>query len=414
MLKEDFGFVVIDDFHVLDFDTKAKFADLMKVLADEANEKCKIVILGINKVGQPLINIAKDLSARMDIIKFGKNPTYKIQELIELGEQSLNIEINCKEDIVNNSEGSFQIAQILAHRACVLADVKNHQTTAKKVTTSFLTIKEQIIDELALSFYELAKKFSTGQRIKKGSRAPYLHVLNWLSKEPEWSLNIRSCLARNPDHKPSVGQIIDRGHLRDHLDANSDLKDIVYYDDSSTILSIEDPKFFFYIKNISWSNFALNIGFPSIEFEFKYDYALSFAGSQRSVAEKIFKKLEENEIAVFYDFNEQHRILAEDVEEYLAPIYSSESRFVVALLSKEYPQKIWCKFEGEQFRKRFGEKSVIPIWFKDNYPGFFDPTSGIGGMSFDEAEDLDQQVNLICSQLIEKIQELRIQENVDK
>lgn len=83
-------------------------------------------------------------------------------------------------------------------------------------------------------------------------------------------------------------------------------------------------------------------------------------------------------------------------------------------MSKEYPQKIWCKFEGEQFRKRFGEKSVIPIWFKDNYPGFFDPTSGIGGMSFDEAEDLDQQVNLICSQLIEKIQELRIQENVDK
>jgi hypothetical protein len=72
-------------------------------------------------------------------------------------------------------------------------------------------------------------------------------------------------------------------------------------------------------------------------------------------------ELAAREISVFYDKNEQHRILANDVEEYLAPIYRSESRFVVVLLSRDYPRKIWTKFESEQFKQRFGDHSVIPI-----------------------------------------------------
>ena len=48
-----------------------------------------------------------------------------------------------------------------------------------------------------------------------------------------------------------------------------------------------------------------------------YDYALSFAGSDRDIAEALFRELQEREFEIFYDKNEQHRILAEDVEEYL-------------------------------------------------------------------------------------------------
>ena len=48
---------------------------------------------------------------------------------------------------------------------------------------------------------------------------------------------------------------------------------------------------------------------------------------------------------VFYDQNEQHRILAEDVEEYLAPIYASDALLVVCILGPEYPKRIWTKFQ---------------------------------------------------------------------
>ncbi|NML28530.1 TIR domain-containing protein [Zoogloea sp. G-4-1-14] len=364
------------------------------------------------KTGQPLLTIARDLRNRIELIKFESNPEEKIEELLNLGEQALDISLKIKNEISEKSEGSFHIAQMLAHRACILDSFSIQQAQTTEIKTSFETVKGAIIDELSLSFYDLAKLFCTGQRVKKGSRAPYLHVLNWLSQEQDWAINIRDALSRNPNHKQSVGQIIDRGHLRGHLNANPDLEEIVYYDDVSTILSIEDPKFYYYIKNISWSNFARNIGFPSIEFKFKYDFALSFAGTQRELAEELFKQLSANEITVFYDLNEQHRIIAESVESYLSPIYGSESRFVVALLSPDYPQRIWCKFESEQFKGRFGNNSVIPIWYPECFPGFFDTTSGVGGMSVDHSLPIPEQARKISETLASKIAETRFQDEL--
>ena len=51
-----------------------------------------------------------------------------------------------------------------------------------------------------------------------------------------------------------------------------------------------------------------------------YDFALSFAGEDRGLAEKLNNLLLDREISVFYDKNEQHRILTSNVEDYLAPI----------------------------------------------------------------------------------------------
>jgi hypothetical protein len=79
------------------------------------------------------------------------------------------------------------------------------------------------------------------------------------------------------------------------------------------------------IRNISWRQFARQIGFMTIEFKRRYDFALSFAGTDREIASLLFTKLAENEVEVFYDKNEQHRILAQDVEEYLRPIYQTEA-----------------------------------------------------------------------------------------
>ena len=158
-------------------------------------------------------------------------------------------------------------------------------------------------------------------------------------------------------------------------------KDVIHYDDQSNSLTIEDPKFLFFIRNILWNKFAEQIGFVGIEFSKPYDFALSFAGENRNLAEKINSKLLEREISVFYDKNEQHRILASNVEDYLAPIYNSEAYFILALLSKNYPKKIWTKFESEQFKQRFGENAIIPIWYSDTDTSLFDETRKYGGLT---------------------------------
>jgi hypothetical protein len=173
------------------------------------------------------------------------------------------------------------------------------------------------------------------------------------------------------------------------------------------LLTTEDPKFLYFIRHLIWSKFARQVGYFSIDFDSKYDFALSFAGENRTLAEALSVELAAREISVFYDKNEQHRILANDVEEYLAPIYRSESKFVVVLLSKEYPKKIWTKFESDQFKQRFGENSVIPVWYTDAAPGMFDESRRVGGMTFDPAGDVSIQIQQIVETLSAKLAEDR-------
>jgi hypothetical protein len=166
----------------------------------------------------------------------------------------------------------------------------------------------------------------------------------------------------------------------------------------------------YFMRNLLWSKFVRQVGFITVEFRSRFDFALSFAGEDRHIAEKFRDALQEHEIEVFYDMDEQHRILGQDIELYLAPIYRSEARFVVPLLSKNFPKKIWTKFESEQFKSRFGERSVIPIWFTDAPPGMFDESARVGGMILDPARGLDAQITTICSALIRRVGEERREE----
>lgn len=201
-----------------------------------------------------------------------------------------------------------------------------------------------------------------------------------------------------------------KGFLEAVLRDAPEIQDVIHYDENSRIITVEDPKFMFYIRNILWTKFAKQVGYASITFKSKYDFALSFAGENRNLAELIFEKLSAHDIAVFYDKNEQHRILAENVEDYLSPIYSSEAKFIVPLLSNNYPRKIWTKFESENFKQRFGEGSIIPVWYSDCTPGLFDESIKYGGITFNVAGDLETEAQNICDALIKKIAEDRIME----
>lgn len=401
------GTVIVDDFHRLDEDTKQAIADFMKTLADEEDKSSKLVVLGINKAGDSLIKFAKDLNNRLDIIRFEVNPEERVLELIKKGEQALKVNINIKEEIAKNAQGSFHIAQLLCHETCLLGGVTEGSESEQSLTVSFEVVRERVLEELSRAFFEVARRFATGPRLRREGRAPYLHMLHWLATDNEWSLNLDQALARHPDHKASVGQVVEKRLLDTFISQNDEFAEVLHYDPNTRVLSVEDPKFVYFMRNLLWSKFAKQVGFLSMDFKCHYDFALSFAGADRSIAKAIMNKLTEWEIAVFYDKNEQHRILAENVEEYLGPIYRSEAQFVVALLGSEYPKRIWTKFESEQFRTRFGESSVIPVWFKDAPPGMFDETNRVGGLSYDRDKDTESQVSYIAETLIKKLAEVR-------
>jgi len=266
------------------------------------------------------------------------------------------------------------------------------------------------MSDLARQFREAAVTFARGSKIRREGRAPYLHILHWLSETDEWSIDLSEAIIAHPDMRGSVAQVIEKGYLEALL-SDPEKRDLLspyfHYEPSTTVLSVEDPKLVFYLKNVIWRVFTRQVGYRADYFKGRYDFALSFAGPNRDLAKTLHDLLTDREVASFYDENEQHRIIAQNIEDYLAPIYRSEARYVVVLQSPEYPKRIWTKFESDNFRERFGAGAVIPIRYTTVVPGFFTEDAKYGGMPFDPSGDLQTQAEEIATTLCRRIVEDR-------
>ena len=400
------GTVIIDDFHKLSIENQSALADMMKVLADEEDSQSKLVIVGINRVGNTLVELASDLNTRIDVIRFEANPDGRVYELLAKGEEALSVEFNTKDDIVRSAAGSFFLAQLLAHETCLLADVTEAQEAPLAIETSLEAVHARVMDQLDRSFASKVKEFCLGVRRRTDGRAPYLFLLKWLSESNEWTLDVRDAIRQHSEHRGSVGQIVEKGFVQQMFERDPTLGEVLHYDARSFQLTVEDPKFVFYLRNLGWHQFGQDLGFANLEISTRYDFALSFAGTDRAVAEALFDILSDDfELSVFYDKNEQYRILGQDVEEYLKPIYRSEAAYVVVLLGPDYPKRVWTKFESDQFKERFGEGTVIPIWFNNAEPGIFDESTQVGGVTFDPNGDQNSQLDAIATMLLKRLRE---------
>lgn len=388
------GIVIIDDFHKLPSTIKVKLADYAKFIADQRSPQLKIIVIGINDAGKSLIELAPDLVNRIDVFSFEKNPDNKILELVLKGESALNVELSIKDEIVRESSGSFYIAQMLCFHACLIKQALQREHQRKKINISFETVRAECWRRLETTFYPICKKFSRGAKFKPNGMAGYMHILYWLTAEGPWSINLRDLILRHPEIKASVIQIIDKGHIANFIAEHPDLQKVFDYDADSTRLVVDDPQFVFFMKNISWSRLAQDIGYQGGSFHRKYDFALSFAGQDRDIAESIFNSLQDHDYKVFYDRNEAYRILSNDVENYLAPIYQSDAQFVICLLSEFYPKRIWTKFESENFQGRFSSGTVIVVLINDYTPDYFSTISKIGYQRLFRTEGLDHDVGI--------------------
>ncbi|MHB8367088.1 MAG: TIR domain-containing protein [Acidithiobacillus sp.] len=401
------GTILIDDFHRLPDDSKRDIADLMKTLADESASHSKLIVLGITNAGQSLLVFGKDLANRIEVIPFEANPQHKVEELLALGEEALNIRINIAEELVAAAQGSFYIAQMLAYHTCLKSNVLASSADRKETAVSYEAIKSLVMETLRRSFHDTAVAFARGTKLRREGRAPYLHLLYWASQSNSWSININRETDRHPEQRGSVSQVVTKGFLEELIQSSPEVQQVLYFDPAGSTLVVQDPQFVFYIRNLSWPRFAEEVGYVSIEFPSRYDFALSFAGADRDIAEAIFNALSERELEVFYDKNEQHRILAEDVEDYLGPIYESDAALVICVLGPDYPKRVWTKFESDQFKKRFEKGEVIPIVLSTAPLGVFDSAGKIGHFAWDRAQDFDSQLVDLTDLLVKKSMDVR-------
>ena len=95
----------------------------------------------------------------------------------------------------------------------------------------------------------------------------------------------------------------------------------------------------FTLRNLDWTRFVQDVGFVSYQTTSEYDVALPSPERTGSSPRRSTTAWADLDLAVFYDLAEQHRILAKNVADYLAPIYNSNGEFVVAVLGPTYGVK---------------------------------------------------------------------------
>jgi hypothetical protein len=381
-----FGVVVVDDFHVLPVAVMGALADHLKVLADVEDAASKLVIVGINRAGDALVRHAPDLANRIDVVRFEVEPAERVAEVIRLGEEALNIKIEAAPQLASAAQGSFYLAQMLCQELCLSESIDERQDEPTRITAPYSSVKSYVMERQERRFGEVARQFARGPRFRPSGRAPYLLLLKWLAESQRWDITVRDEVARHPQHRGSVGQVVDKGYLATHA-GTDEIAAIIHYEPEMRVLSVEDPHLVFYLRNLDWSEFARDCGFANLDLEHEYDFALSFAGEDRAIAKALYDQLDDDDYVVFYDENEMHRILGKNLEEFLGPIYATRCRFVIAVLGPKYGEKRWAVYESEQFEERFGEGRVIPIWNRDAGPSAFDETRDIGYLQFDPTAD---------------------------
>jgi hypothetical protein len=401
------GTVVIDDFHLLSEKLKRRIADYIRGLADEDAPQKKVIILGINKAGQALIDLRPDIHGRIETFSLKTSSDEKIAELLRLGSECLNVTFADVDRMVHESQGSFHLAQHIAYQACIKQSITKTQDQLTVVTTTVEQIRDGILDSLATRWFALARTFARGTVFNPDGRKPYLWLLYWFAKSNDWTLDVRRTIEEHPEHKQSLTAVTNptNKRLENFLsDRNNGLDAFLHYDPVSQHLAIEDPKAFYYLKHLNFRKFARECGFSNREFVRKYDFALSFAGKERPLAELLFERLTRRQLNVFFDQNEEARLLGEKIEEYLRPIYESDAEYVVPFLSPEYPNRVWTKFESDIFKARFGEKRVLPVVVDDYKPDQFGSVYNVGYCTIERAGDIDAQIEKIADLMASKLQ----------
>lgn len=99
---------------------------------------------------------------------------------------------------------------------------------------------------------------------------------------------------------------------------------------------------------------------------YEYDFAISYAGEDRLIAEDIYNKIKEkySDYSVFLAKNEKHQFIGKDGESFFEELFS-KSKQVIVIISKYYKQKKWPRFEWDIILERSAEDRFIPIKLDD-------------------------------------------------
>ncbi|WP_376794684.1 TIR domain-containing protein [Thermogemmatispora sp.] len=251
------GTVIIDDFHRLEPDLRQELVDYLKLLADTQPEDRKLAIIGIPGTGQSFVSAcAFDTATRFDHFKMGRASDEKILQLIEQGEQALNVIFARKEEIIRLVDGSFSLTQLLCYYLCVNNKVLETQPQPKVIESHLQTAIQDIMDMLENKFGQAIKHFAA-------AGGPYDQTSLSLLKELGQSREGALWLCPLQQEEPERARGLERFRHESWPQLMALYPDVAYHffcEPSSGMLLAEDPELVFYLRHCDFEQVAREVG----------------------------------------------------------------------------------------------------------------------------------------------------------
>ena len=251
------GIVIIDDFHRLDAATRQDIVDYLKELADTSEQTKKIVIVGIPRTGQALVDLASDLATRLDVFRLGRVSDDLIIQMIQKGEQALNITFDRKAEIVLAANGSFNLAQFLCFNVCALAGVEETKGRKTLIHSDTLLAIRTVLNELKMKFGKSVKHFTAMGETRD---VTCLRLLEELATAEDGFVALPSLALNKSELARGIRRFVDENWMEKLYQACPEAENHFFFDPVRQALIIDDPQMAFYLRQIPFSALAREAG----------------------------------------------------------------------------------------------------------------------------------------------------------
>jgi 3',5'-cyclic AMP phosphodiesterase CpdA len=253
----------IDDFHHLEDERyRRELASAMKVLADLPTRHAKVTLIGINPLGNSLVQVMPDLSGRFRVLRLDIDRDWKrgtkIVELIIRGEAAANIRFKRRDEFVVAADGSFFLAQYLCNVAAVKAGILEAQREPVEIDLTPVEVITAIQGELSARFRAPMIDFAAFDG-GAPSRGAGLSLLWLLARSSDGVVPVREARPRFPMLNAAFDWLL-ASNLSRCFREHPRLQGLLYYSAATQNLTMEDPQLKFYLRALNWEEFAAASG----------------------------------------------------------------------------------------------------------------------------------------------------------
>jgi hypothetical protein len=317
-----------------------------------------------------------------------------------MGESKLALTLAQHDKIFTETRGDYWLTQLVCQSICLMNNVTETRVDNPTLQFDIAPLRGRVTERLDHAYQETVKEFCRGKRFRS-TNDPYLKLLRCVSEQDSSIVDLTELANAYLDVRGSINNVKEK-RLAILIESKPVCERYFYYNPETKHFAIEDPALFYYLKHLNWDDLRKACGFRAGDRDFDFDFALSFAGENRTIARKIADQLETLDCSVFYDEFFEANYLGKAWHKSFMEVFSDKSRFVVCLLDKNHLEKIWPTFERECFAPRVPETAVIPIYLDDtSFPGI---PRDIVGISFKVGASSEAELdNLVTDKIVFKL-----------